>query len=67
LTSKGRPLTLTSPFTVRVTFVRASYADAASLVPYSRRVDGRTVEWTGDELSIVYRTFRAMLALASNV
>jgi D-amino peptidase len=61
------PLVVQLPCTLRVIFQRASYADVAALIPYSRRVDGRTVEWTGDDIPTVFRTFRAMIALASTV
>ena len=63
----GRPFVVPPPITVTVVFQRASYADMASLIPYSKRLDGRTIEWTGDDMVTVYRTYRAMLALASTV
>jgi D-aminopeptidase len=37
----------------------------AGLVPGSRRVDGRTIEWTGEEMPTAYKTFRAMTSLAA--
>jgi D-aminopeptidase len=58
------PLALTSPITVSVTFQNALYADKASLIPGSRRADGRTVEWVGDDMPAVYKAFEAMTALA---
>lgn len=58
------PLALTSPITVSVTFQNALYADKASLVPGSRRADGRTVEWVGDDMPAVYKAFEAMTGLA---
>jgi len=61
------PFVLPPPITVRVAFQRASHADMAGLVPGSQRVDGRTVEWTGDDMPTVYKTFRAMTSLASVV
>ncbi len=64
---KGRPLVVPPPITLSVTFMRASHADVASLIPHSQRTDGRTVEWVGDDMPTVYRTFRAMAALASTV
>jgi D-amino peptidase len=59
-----KPFVLTPPITVQIAFQRAGYADQAALIPGSRRVDGRTVEWTGDDMPTVYRTARAMLQLA---
>jgi len=59
------PFVVPPPITVRVAFQRAAHADMAHLVPGSQRVDGRTVEWTGDDMPTVYKTFRAMTSLAS--
>jgi D-amino peptidase len=59
------PFVLQEPVTVQVTFPRSLNADMAELVPGSTRVDGRTVEWTGEEMPDVYRAFRAMVTLAS--
>ena len=58
------PFVVPSPITLRVVFQRASHADMAALVPGSQRVDGRTVEWTGEDMSTVYKVFRAMAALS---
>jgi D-amino peptidase len=55
------------PITMKVVFHRAIHADMASLVPATRRIDGRTVEWTGEDMIVVYQVYRAMLALASTV
>jgi len=59
------PFVVPPPVTVHVVFQRAAYADMAGLVPGSRRVDGRTIEWTGEEMPTAYKTFRAMTSLAS--
>ena len=61
---KGSPLVLPSPVTVWVAFQRAIHADMALLIPGSQRVDGRTVEWTGEDMPTAYRVFRAMATLA---
>jgi len=58
------PFVVPPPITVRVVFQRAAHADMAGLVPGSQRVDGHTVEWTGDDMPAVYKTFRAMTSLA---
>ncbi len=64
LNLKTEPLVVPPPITVQVAFMRATHADMAELIPNSRRVDGRTVEWTGDDMPAVYRVFRAMGSLA---
>jgi len=59
------PFLVPSPITLRIAFQRAAHADMAELIPGSQRVDGRTVEWTGDDMPSVYRVHRAMATLAS--
>jgi D-amino peptidase len=54
------PSVVPSPITLQVVFQRAIHADMAALVPGSQRVDGRTVEWTGEDMPTVYKVFRAM-------
>lgn len=58
------PFVLKPPITARVVFARAAHADMAGLIPGSIRVNGRTVEWTGNDMPTVYKTFRAMTSLA---
>jgi len=58
------PFVMPSPITLQIVFQRATHADMAVLVPASQRVDGRTVEWTGEDMPTVYRVFRAMAALS---
>ena len=58
------PFALPPPITLRIVFQNALHADMAALLPGSQRVDGRTVEWTGENMPVVYKTFRAMTALA---
>ncbi len=61
------PFIVPPPITLRVVFYRAAHVDMAELIPGSRRVDGRTVEWTGDDMPTVYKVFRAMATLAGAV
>jgi len=58
------PFVVPPPITLRVVFQRASHADMAALIPDSRRVDGRTVEWIGKGMPEVYKVFRAMMVLS---
>ncbi len=58
------PFIVPPPITLRVVFHRAAHVDMAELVPGSQRVDGRTIEWTGDDMPTVYKVFRAMATLA---
>jgi D-aminopeptidase len=58
------PFIVPPPITLRVVFHRAAHVDMAELVPDSQRIDGRTIEWTGDDMPTVYKVFRAMTTLA---
>jgi D-amino peptidase len=54
------PFVVPPPITLQIVFQRAIHADMAALVPGSQRVDGRTIEWTGEDMPTVYKVFRAM-------
>jgi D-amino peptidase len=58
---------ITPPIIMEVGFHTTCQADMAQLIPGSIRTEGRVVRWTGDDMEIVYRTYRAMLALSSVV
>jgi len=50
---------------VTLEFIRAEMADAASLLPGARRVGGKRVEYTADDMPLAYRGFRSLVSLAS--
>lgn len=58
------PYTLASPITLRVSFTGAIHADLAGMAPGSRRINGRTIEWTGEDMPAVYQAFQAMALLS---
>lgn len=58
------PFVVSPPITLRVAFQRAAHVDMAALIPGSRRVDGRTVEWVGEDMPTVCRVYEAMKALS---
>jgi D-amino peptidase len=60
------PFVVTPPITLQVVFQRAGHAERAALLPGSRPLDGRTVEWRGEDMVAVYRAFEAMAVLASS-
>ena len=62
---RGRPFVLAPPITVAVTFMRPDQADMAELIPGVERSDDRTVSYRHDDMRVMFRTWRAMLALAS--
>jgi len=61
----GGSFRVSSPIRLEVSFKSALYADQAMLLPYTDRVDGVTVGWKGDDMTTVYRVFRAMMMLAA--
>jgi len=67
LSLTAAPFVVPSPIALRIAFQRAAHADMAELVPGCQRVDGRTVEWLGQDMPAVYRVFRAMATLAGTV
>jgi D-amino peptidase len=50
--------------TLSVAFQLPAYADLAQKTPGSRRVDGRTLEWTGPSMVAAYGAFFSMWGLA---
>ena len=60
----GTPFTLSSPITFTVGFQHSLHAEMAELVPGSRRLDGRTVEFVHEDMPTAYRAWRAMVGLA---
>jgi D-amino peptidase len=65
--ARGRVFAVTAPVTLRVVLHRAGHADMATLIPAIRRVDGRTVEWTGEDMKTAYQVYRAIATLAAAV
>ncbi|MGC9362572.1 MAG: M55 family metallopeptidase, partial [Candidatus Syntrophosphaera sp.] len=53
------------PVALRIEFNSTSKADQASLVPYTKRLDGRTVEFSAEDYSIIMEAIIAMVDLAS--
>jgi D-amino peptidase len=59
-----QPLCLESPITVTVELVSSEMADRAGLLPGTRRLEGRQIEFVADDGLAAYRAFRALVALA---
>jgi len=60
----GACFVMSSPITLRVGFQQSVHAEMAELVPGVRRLDGRTVEFTHEDMPTLYRAWRAMVGLA---
>ncbi|MGA2083217.1 MAG: M55 family metallopeptidase [Holophaga sp.] len=58
------PVQMTRPVTVRIEFGNSQMVDAASLLPGSERLDGRTLEFTAGDMTSAYLQFRAAVSLA---
>lgn len=61
---KTSPLTFAAPVTMRLELLNAGQADAASFLPGSVRVDGRTMEFTGKDYITAFQGLRTMISLA---
>lgn len=53
------------PITLKIEFNHSSMADQAALMPYTKRLDGRTLEFTADDYEIVFETIMVLVYLAS--
>jgi D-amino peptidase len=60
------PLVIPAPITLRVQLTRPEQVDKALRVPGSKRLDGVTLEWIGDDMVSVYHAFRAIAGLAGS-
>lgn len=60
-----KPFTFQPPVRIEVSFLRSTMAEAASLVPGTRRVDERTLSFSSADYIEAFRCFRAMIALAA--
>jgi D-amino peptidase len=58
------PLATPQPVNITIEFFNSEMADRAGLIPNSRRVDGRKVEYLLADMPTAYRTFRAAVLLA---
>ncbi len=54
-----------APIILRIEFNHTSMADQAALMPYTKRLDGRTLEFTADDYEIVFETIMVLVYLAS--
>ncbi|MCB5247480.1 MAG: M55 family metallopeptidase [Candidatus Cloacimonetes bacterium] len=55
-----------APITLNIEFNHSSMADQAALMPYTKRLDGRSLEFTADDYEIVFETIMVLVYLASS-
>ncbi len=60
----GKPYQVASPARLAVEFKFPHQTDRAFLVPGTRRLTGTRLEFTGEDMIVVIRAFRAMVTLA---
>ncbi len=63
---KGAPFVVQTPITLGIEFVRSIQAERAELMPGAKRTGARSVEWVGEDMVSVYRTWRAFVYLAGS-
>jgi D-amino peptidase len=59
-----QPLRLQLPVTVTVELITSDMADRAAIVPGARRLEGKRVELTADDVATAYRSFRTAVTVA---
>ena len=60
------PFVVHPPIHLRVELTRPDQIDRALRVPGSKRIDGVTIGWAGDDMVRVYHAFRAIAGLAGS-
>jgi D-aminopeptidase len=60
------PLIVNAPIRLRVELTRRDQTDRALHVPETKRLDGITLEWVGDDMVSVYHAFRAIAGLGGS-
>lgn len=59
-----QPFRMPPPITVTMELVHSEMADRVALLPGARRLEGKRIELTADDIPTAYRAFRAAVALA---
>jgi D-amino peptidase len=54
-----------TPIDLKIEFTNTAMADSASLMPYAKRIDGRTIGFTHDDYKVVFNAIISLLALAN--
>jgi len=53
------------PIMLKIEFASTSMADVACLMPYVKRIDGRTIEFEEDNYAVMFEAIMALVTLAS--
>jgi D-amino peptidase len=57
--------TFSAPITLKIEFKSTAMTDVACLMPYVKRLDGRTVEYTDNDYAVIFEAIMALVTLAS--
>lgn len=60
-----RPIKVETPVRIKIEFATSVMADFAQLLPGSKRLDGRTIEFTAENMQEGYLAFRAAINLVA--
>ena len=60
-------LSFSRPITLKIAYSSTSMADVASLIPHTRRLDGRTVSFTDRDYKIIFEAIMAMTMITYTV
>ncbi|MHA2358574.1 MAG: M55 family metallopeptidase [Candidatus Heimdallarchaeaceae archaeon] len=63
--NKVEPLKTKKPVEVKLTLRDTHQTDAIVLLPFIKRVDALTIEYTSDDMVSAYKTFQALMYIAS--
>ncbi len=63
----ARPLVTKEPVNVKVRFLNTAFADAAELLPFVKRLDGKTVEFEAETVEEAYKVFELLTLAAAGV
>lgn len=58
--------TFVSPITLKIEFHSTAMTDVACLMPYVKRLDGRTVEYVNNDYGVIFEAIMALVTLASS-
>lgn len=65
LAQKDIPLyTFSSPIRLKIEFHSTSMTDCAALMPHTKRLDGRTIEYVDDDYGVIFEAIMALVTLA---
>ncbi|MCD6373245.1 MAG: M55 family metallopeptidase [Thermococcus sp.] len=64
---EARPLLTEEPVNVRLRFLRSDMADTAELLPFVKRIDGKTVEFEVRTVEEAYKVFELLTLAAAGV